>query len=76
MFDVSKSPPGYHVVTNSRHRITVDIKMLPLNPKALLSLLTDVSSTIIGIMICAKLDAYSIVTLVSFWAYSYPSQFV
>ena len=35
----------------------VDINMLPRNFKALQSLFTDVSSTIIGFMLCTKLDA-------------------
>ena len=47
----------------------VDTNMFLLNLKALLSLFTDTSSTIIGFMLCAKLEANSIVVLVNFWAW-------
>ena len=50
--------------------------MPPQNLKALLSLITDTSCSIIGFMLCAKLDANSIVALVSFWAQLYISQIV
>ena len=46
----------------------VDTNMLLENLKALLSLSTDTSSTIIGFMLCSKQDASSIVVLVTFWA--------
>ena len=48
--------------------LPVDIIILPCNLKALPNLFTDASSTIIRFMLCAKLDANSIVALVSFWA--------
>ena len=47
----------------------VDVNKLPQNLKALLSLVIDVRRrTIIGFMLCAKLDVNSIAVLVSFWA--------
>ena len=42
----------------------VDINMLPQNLKALQSLFTDMSSMIIEFMLCAKLNANSIIALV------------
>ena len=44
----------------------VDISMFLLNLNALVSIFTDISSMIIGFVLCTKLDANGIIALVSF----------
>ena len=65
----SKSSLSTHVIQKQcAHVHYCGYKYTSTKPQSLPKFFTDVSSIIIGFMLCAKLDTNSIVMLVSFWA--------